>query len=396
MNQRVAILLLCVLVCGSDAFHRITMQRHKHRRLPHARHLWASRRHIQRKFGVTSAASTTASPPSNSNSSSTSTSTPSEAIEPLFNAYQTQFYGPCLVSDQPFTVQFDTGSSDLWIPNSNCTSCIKTCGNAVFQTSKSKTFKANGNPFSIKYGIGKVSGVIASDTVSVEQISIENQGFGLVSQTATCSSFDGIFGMAYKAIAATGQTPPFYSMIEQKLVDKPIFSFHLKSNTSDGGSLILGGFNSSLFQGSLTYVNVTQQKYWKFTMDYIGFPSKKCRRCNGCQAIMDSGTSLLIGPTEDIKQLNTKVGATYNSTNGLWEVPCGRISYLPVLELGIAGKKFKVRPQEYIIAFEENVCISGFMELAGLNFWIIGDVFFREHYLVFDLEQNRIGIAKAK
>ncbi|BFF95371.1 aspartic proteinase [Drosophila madeirensis] len=392
MNPRVAILLLCVFVCVSDAFHRIAMQRHRHRKLPHARHLWASRKHIRRKFGVTAAVATTAAAPQ---SSSSTTSAPSEAIEPLFNAYETQFYGPCLVGNQPFTLQFDTGSSDLWIPNANCSTCIKTCGNAVFQAAKSKSFVANGTAFKITYGIGKVSGVIATDTVSIEQISIKNQGFGLVSQTDTCSSFDGVLGLAYPVVSLTEQKPPFYQMIEQKLVDQPIFSFHLKSNTSDGGSLILGGSNSSLYHGSLTYVNVTQQKLWKFTMDYIGFPSRKCRRCNGCNAIMDSGTSLLVGPTEDITQLNRKIDAKYNSTNGLWEVPCARITHLPVLELGIAGKKFLVRPQEYIIAYEDNVCISGFMDLAGINFWIIGDVFFREHYLLFDVEQNRIGIARA-
>ncbi|SPP79963.1 cathepsin D [Drosophila guanche] len=389
MNPRAVILLLCAFGCVSDAFHRIAMQRHRQRKLPHARHLWASRKHIRRKFGVTAAAA-----PQSGGSSTNSA--PSEAIEPLFNAYETQFYGPCLVGNQPFTLQFDTGSSDLWIPNANCTTCAKTCDNSVFQAAKSKSFVANGTAFKITYGIGEVSGVLATDTVSIGQISIKNQGFGLVSQTDTCSSFDGVLGLAYPAVALTRQKPPFYQMIEQKLVDQPIFSFHLKSNTTDGGSLILGGSNSSLYHGSLTHVNVTEQKLWKFTMDYIGFPSRKCRRCNGCNAIMDSGTSLLVGPTEDITQLNRKIGAKYNTTNGLWEVQCARIKYLPVLELGIAGKKFHVRPQEYIIAYEDNVCITGFMDLAGINFWIIGDVFFREHYLLFDVEQNRIGIAVAK
>ncbi|XP_026844630.1 aspartic proteinase A3 [Drosophila persimilis] len=363
------------------------MQRHKHRKLPHGRHLWASRKHMRRKFGMPAVTT-------QSTANRSTTSAPSEAIEPLFNAFQTQFYGPLFVSDQAFTVQFDTGSSDLWIPNSNCSTCVKECGNAVFQAAKSKSFKANGTSFSITYGVGKVSGVTASETVSIGQISIKDQGFGLVSQTDTCSSFDGVLGMAYPGASVTGARPPFYQMIDQKLVDSSIFSFHLKSG--DGGSLILGGSNSSLYHGSLTHVNVTQQKMWQFTMDYIGFPSKKCRRCNSCKAIMDSGTSLIVGPTEDITQLNTKIRATYNATNGIWQVPCGRISYLPVLELGIAGKKFQVRPQEYVIAYEGDVCITGFMDLAGLNFWIIGDVFFREHYVSFDVEQNRIGIAKAK
>ncbi|KAK8933804.1 Aspartic proteinase oryzasin-1 [Platanthera zijinensis] len=241
-----------------------------------------------------------------------------EDIIALKNYLNAQYYGEIAIGSPPqkFTVIFDTGSSNLWVPSTKCYFSISCLFHSKYKSSRSNTYVKNGKSAAIRYGTGAIAGFLSQDHVTVGNLVVKNQVFIEATKepgvTFLVAKFDGILGLGFKEISVEKVVPVWYNMIEQGLIQEPVFSFWFNRNAKDGngGEIVFGGSDPKHYKGDHTYVPVTLKGYWQFDMGDVLIGGKKTGLCSGgCAAIADSGTSLIAGPTAIITEINHNIGA---------------------------------------------------------------------------------------
>lgn len=195
----------------------------------------------------------------------------------------------------------DTGSSNLWVPSQSCGS-IACYLHTKYDSSGSSTYKKNGSDFAIQYGSGAVKGFISQDTLTIGDLKIKHQDFGETTEEPGLAfafgRFDGILGMGYDTISVDQVVPPFYNMIDQKLIDEPVFAFYLAdtANSGDESVVTFGGVDKSHYTGKMTKLPLRRKAYWEVDLDAITFGDQTAEIEN-TGAILDTGTSLLALPS---------------------------------------------------------------------------------------------------
>ena len=293
----------------------------------------------------------------------------------------------------------DTGSSNLWVPSSECGS-IACYLHSKYDSSASSSYHKNGTNFEIRYGSGSLSGFVSQDTVSIGDITIKGQDFAEATNEPGLAfafgRFDGILGLGYDTISVNGIVPPFYKMIEQKLVDEPVFAFYL-GDTEGQSEVVFGGVDKDAYEGKITTIPLRRKAYWEVDFDSIALGDDVAELEN-TGVILDTGTSLNALPSQLAEMINAQIGAK-KGYNGQYSIDCSKRDSLPDVTFGLGGHNFSIGPNDYILEVSGS-CISTFfgmdMPAPVGPLAILGDAFLRRWYSIYDAGANTVGLAKAK
>ncbi|EWM22434.1 lysosomal aspartic protease [Nannochloropsis gaditana] len=298
-----------------------------------------------------------------------------------------------------FTVIFDTGSSDLWIPSALC----KVCGHRnKYNSDASSSFEQDGRSFQITYIGGPVTGYLAEDTVLFAGYAVKNQSFAQITNplglgaSYSGGGYDGVFGLGFDELSVTKSTTPFHNLIEQQgeVLPQPIFAFFLANGDTGPSELTVGGTDPSHYEGDLHWMPLHDPPgYWAVGLDSVYLGPRKLQSQAGA-VVLDSGTSIMVGPKTDVDAIFEGLGATL--VENLFTVNCSLKAAMPDLEFILDGQPYALSADDYLVQ-DRDICLVG---LQGDDHaqaqWILGDMFLRKFYSAYDYQNRRAGLALAK
>jgi len=332
----------------------------------------------------------------------------------LVNFMDAQYYGTVYLGTplQEFKVVYDTGSSNLWVPGSGCWLSIPCWTHSIYRYKNSSSYVADGSKFAIQYGSGAVEGVVDQDVVCLgngdNKLCANNFKFAETTSEPgvafIAAKFDGILGLAWGTISVNGLPTVHDALQDAGQLDDHSFQFYLTKKAGSTGSVLLMGGKSDdyIAQGATwKYYPVVAQDYWRIAMSQIKLGDNKWVSSGAHTAIIDSGTSLLAGPTEEVNAIITALGYTPGSTPPA--VECDKISTLPKLYFTFGNDTYDLEPTDYVLqetVLGKTQCLLG---LQGMDFparigvaWILGDVFMHRWTTHFSATNKNIGFARSR
>lgn len=297
-------------------------------------------------------------------------------------------------SGKAMQMLIDTGAANTWIMGSDCSSepCLD---HNTFGAKDSTSLRVTDTEFSLAYGSGAVSGLIFNDTVKMADFSIP-LSFGSASVVSNEFSFypmDGILGLGRSASRSV-EVPTFMEVIDNRnVLQKNLLGIHLQRN-SDGstdGELNFGSPNTNRYTGDVSYTSTVKgSDLWEIPIDDAAVNGVKCG-FSGKTAIIDTGTSFLLLPPGDAQRIHKLIPGSHQEGE-IFNVPC--LASVPV-QIIISKITYIIPPKDYLgkPVPGGNLCASKIIgkNTFGPDRWLVGDVFLKNVYTIFDFDQDKIG-----
>lgn len=342
----------------------------------------------------------------------------------MYNLKNTQYMGEIGLGNPPqfLPLVFDTGSTNLWVASTDCQP--ETCTiNGAYNHSESSSYVSLPLDVKVQFGTGSISGVLAKDIIHVgasrdkkksgEGITIEDQVFGEIlleqGHVFKKTGFAGIFGLGLTGsseVSSVAATPAFDNAIKRGILSPAMFSFYFSHFPVQTSAFVLGKPQKDYYKGDITWVETSHPAHWQVPLQDVLLDGQSLGICKqGCQAALDTGTSLIAGPSAHIKLIlesirasglclkgqnrtASSVGMTARGAEETKTATAG--GKAPTISFKIGDAVFSLDSKDYVhhSFAHPGVCSPGFMPLdippPRGPVWALGDIFMRKYYTVFD------------
>ncbi|KAI0479972.1 secreted aspartic proteinase precursor [Xylaria cf. heliscus] len=304
---------------------------------------------------------------------------------------------------QSLNLALDSGSSDLWVFSTD-TPVEQLTTQERYNVTRSTTAKLQeGATWKITYGDHSYSsGIVYRDQVTIGGVTVKDQAVEVATnvsrQFTRDGSTDGLLGLAFNTVNTVKpkqENTWFDNAI--KTLDAPVWTADLKYGQP--GTYDFGYINKTKHKGNISYadvdssgglwaINTSGYRIGNGTFNTLSF-----------KAIADTGTSLALLPENIVKEYySTVTGAIYNEQWEGYTFPC--TTKPPKFVLGVGGARISI-PSKYIIYsadINNLTCYGGIQSDGQIGFSILGDVFLKSAFVVFDATPGkpRLGLAKKK
>ncbi|KAG6054350.1 hypothetical protein E4U17_003865 [Claviceps sp. LM77 group G4] len=307
---------------------------------------------------------------------------------------------------QPVSVNFDTGSAELWINPV----CSKSTDPATCQSygrfNGSQTYVDTNITNRINYGTGFAQLEYGYDYVQIGSARLSQQLFGV----ATDSEFavTGIMGAGPQLKGWASDYPMILdNMVSQKFIKSRAFSLDIRSIESARGSVVFGGIDTKKFSGYLEKRPIIPAadspdkltRYWVY-LDGVSITKNDGSntvifdQVNGQPVLLDSGYTVSSLSTDHFNKIKDAFpGVTpppSDDNSGLYRVPCNVGQQNGTVNFKFGKTEINVPFNDFIWKQSADLCVLGV--IPDDKFPVLGDTFLRAAYVVYDMDNRQVHV----
>jgi len=360
--------------------------------------------------------------------------------QPMQNHQDLAYTATISVGGQDVQGILDTGSFELLVFSTACESCGSVA--SFYNRSRSTTHSEGSLLTGHSFGSGDTQSMLAYEHVSLGPLDVNQQYFWEVYQAQLpivhAGSFQAIVGVGPPTSVQEGASQQMQSartiVDKYESFDKPApehvrsnqeaaetmlaqstllenlnvhqFSVCLRRGVGEDGYFVWNDDAPQRLPEAFTRIDVLGGDHWAVDMRDVRFSggadsSDTSFGCSeGCGAVVDSGTSLMLVPSSVANRILNQINALEGAT-------CGDIRSFPDLSFEVAGHTFIMPPETYIGEYYNEIpeewrpyarkmdlpakfvgCELLLMTMDVMTehgpLWILGMPFFREYYTTFD------------